>query len=271
MLTTRSLIRTLACILGSGLVGVWDTAVASAWGRRGGDLFVLTRTDYFRARGDFLASSPGDDTDLFQRLEANFYAEYGVTDAFTVGGKLIYGVSRASNAVETVDAAGVTVAEAFAQHQLWKGDYDVGAARIGVILPASFDSGVRQELAADGVDTEFRFLYGRSLAQTPFPVYANVETAFRRRFGDAADQAIADITLGAEPIDGVLLLLQSFNTVSARNNEDGGADFDVYRIQPSIVFRHNRRWAIEAGFIHEFAGRNFDRGNTAFIGVWSNF
>ena len=248
-----------------------ETAAASAWGRRGGELFVLTRADVFEARGSFLASSFLDGEDRFRRLESNFYTEYGLTDRLTLGGKLVYGESRITGARETIAARGVTVAEAFVQQKVWSPGNSVGAVRVGVAIPASFDSGVRRELLSEGADVELRALYGHSSNLFGAPVFGSFESAYRKRISNSADQAIVDATLGVEPHRMMLFLLRSSNTVSIRNESESGADFDIYRIQPSLVIGPRNRFSLEVGFISEYAGRNFDRGNTYFVGIWSRF
>jgi len=246
-------------------------ASASPWARGDGRVFIASNAEYFSAEGDFLASTPNDFTDKYQRYEARTYGEFGLTDSITLGGTIVYGVSEISNELEIRNASGFSQLEGFIQHQLWKGIQDVGAIRLIGAAPTRFETGVRPGIETDGAAIEARFLYGRNLIAGSSKLFSTVEVGYRKRLGNAADFGQLDFTFGYEPSPKWLLLLQSFNTISVRNSETEGTDFDIFKVSPSVAWRIGDRWSIQAGMTYEYAGRNIPTGNTYFLSLWSSF
>ncbi len=261
--------RGRAAIFAAFICTLFSSAVASPWGRGENDFFLLSRADYFRAEGEFLSSS--QESDLFQRIENHTYFEFGLARRTTLGGKVVYGTSSISNQFETSAGSGFSQIEAFIQYQVLQMGRTVGAVQILGAAPQGLGAGARPDIANDGAGAEIRFLYGRSFGVGNGNLFVASEAAFHKNFGAAADQIIFDARFGYEPSRRWLFLLESFNTVSLRNENQNGADFDAYKVQPSIVWRMTPRWALQGGVTHEFAGRDLALGNTFFIGLWSSF
>lgn len=98
-----------------------------------------------------------------------------------------------------------------------------------------------------------------------------METGYRRRFGDSADQIKSQATVGVEPSSRLLFLLEGFSTFSLGNEKNDGVDYDIVKLQPSLVYRFSRQWAVQAGITEEIHSRNLEPGRTFFIGLWSTF
>jgi hypothetical protein len=245
-------------------------AGASPWVRDRGRLFISTRSDYFTAHAS--EPLPGAAAPArFERFDTNTYAELGVFPRLMIGGKVAYGTATYDDGVNASVGAGFSEFEGFVQGEIWRNDRDVFALRLAGGSTAGLDDGGRPGLVSNGADTELRALYGRNIAIRPFKMFAAAEAGYRRRWGDGADQARIDLLFGAEPIDDVLVLIEAFGTVSIRNEEMGGADYDVVKIQPSIGWRITRRWILQGGVTHEAWGRNLLTGNAYFIGLWTTF
>ena len=207
----------------------------------------------------------------FQRIDTNTYVEFGLTDKTMLGAKVVYGTSWLTRGSSSEAASGFAELEFFAQQQLWRSRKSTGAIKAGVTRPSQFLSGARPDLQSDGVDVEAAFLYGRNLTSGPIKVFTSTQAGYRKRFSDSADQVRFEATLGAEPGNKWLILLDAFATVSVRNEAGQGADYDIYKVQPSIVWQASRLFKIQAGISEEFAGRNTSRGRTVFLGLWSSF
>ncbi|MEM8772560.1 MAG: hypothetical protein AAGD92_13005 [Pseudomonadota bacterium] len=243
------------------------SAHASPWGAP--DTFlIISRADYFRADLDATDTAPSGD---FQRLESNTYFEWGLADRFTIGGKVVYGSSWLTRGGVTETVSGVSEYGGFLQYQIFQRNSDVGAVRIMGTAPSEFQSGVRPELASDGVDLEVAGLYGRTIRAADPKIFIGFETGYLRRFSDSADQIRNQTTFGVEPSENWLFLLDIFSAVSLGNADPGGADFDVVKAQPSIVYRPQKRWGLQLGLTEEVAGRNLELGRTVFLGLWTRF
>jgi hypothetical protein len=246
-------------------------AMASPWPREKGRLFLSTRGAYFSADGD--SSLAGAlDRPRFERVDSEVYAEYGLTRKATLAAKVVYSDATYFDGFDARGASGFSEIEVGAQHGILRRTGQSLAVKISAsTFPAGLEDGSRPGDFGEDIDAELRVLYGRDLALKPFKIYATAETAYRRRFGDGADQGRADLLLGLEPFKRTLILLEAQSRWSLGNEEPGGADYDVVALQPSFVWRQTKRWAVQIGLTHEAAARNLDRGTGYFLALWSEF
>ncbi|WP_411816328.1 hypothetical protein [Hyphococcus sp. DH-69] len=244
-------------------------AHASPWARPDGNFLIISRAEYFSV--DLPPAQIDEPVGRFQRIESNSYAEYGLTDAITIGGKVIYGTTWLNNASLSHTQSGFSEIEGFGQYQILRNRNHAASLRFAVASPVQLQSGTRSSLLGKGVDLDFSALYGRDIIFRPIKIFAAAEIGYRKNIGTNADQIRSQLTLGTEPHERILFLLEAFGTRSMRNETQGGADFDVIKVQPSLVAKITNRWSIQAGMNREIAGRNLELGQTFFIGLWSRF
>ncbi len=243
-------------------------AEASAWGAQPGQWLVILRGDYFQAE---LSAPENGAPDAYERREANVYAEVGLVRNLTVGGRLAYGSTWRTRGAAIEQAHGFSEVSGFAQYRIGGGGNSVFSVRSTLSVPSTLQSGARPALASEGVDAEFSALGGWTVRAAAPKVFAAGEAGYRKRFDAAADQVRLYSAVGLESGARWLFLLESFATVSMRNEVAGGADYDVLKIQPSIVYRASRRWSLQSGVTQEAAARNLSPGRTLFVGVWARF
>lgn len=245
-------------------------AEASPWPRDDGRLFLSTKANYFRATVDQTpAGALG--APFFRRFDSDLYAEYGLIDNLTLGAKVVYGDAVFFDGFAESHVSGIAEAEASVQYTIFCCRHGAFSVKATGITPTRFEEGGRPGVFSDGLDAELRVLYGRTLIERPFKIYAAAEAGYRRRFGDGADQIRGDLLLGIEPHSRVLALIEAQSRLSLRNEKPGGADYDVIILQPSLVYRAARRWAVQGGVTYEAAGRNLDRGFGYFVSLWTEF
>ncbi|MEO0611795.1 MAG: hypothetical protein AAFY83_00560 [Pseudomonadota bacterium] len=235
---------------------------------------MASTTDLFQAKGDFLFDPPpliNGTNDRFTRISSTAYAEYGLTDHWQAHVKIAYSTATITTDFSASQADGLAEIEGGLQRMLHRGATTSLAMAVSAGRQNSLGAGVRPQLASDGLDGEVRVLIGKTLRTRRPSLFSTAEIAYRRRFGSPADQMRADFKLGLELNNRFLLLLDAFNTVSLRNERDDGADFDVVKVQPSIVYRVHKSWRIQAGFNAEVTGRNLTRGRSVLISLWSVF
>ncbi len=263
--------RQLAAVFIIAALPITQPSHASPWSRDNGELMIISRADYFRSDIDNISVGGVDVDGKFERIESNNYLEYGVTSSLTLGGKVFYGTSWLTRGTSIESASGFTELEVFAQQQVFRDGRNAGAVKVAVGIPSGFESGARTALQSDGADVEISLLYGRSLTFEPIRTFAAAEMGVRKRFSDSADQLRFLTTIGVEPDERWTFLFDTYSVKSLRNETPGGADFDVVKIQPSVVWRASRRFSIQAGLSEEIAGRNLDLGTTYFLGFRARF
>ncbi|WDI30023.1 hypothetical protein PUV54_08635 [Hyphococcus flavus] len=244
---------------------------ASPWARPDGELLIISRGEYFSTHLDPIETPQGIIDARFDRFESNTYLEYGLTKDITIGGKALYGTSWLRRGIETDAASGFSEIEAFAQYQLLRDARHAASVRISAGKPARFLSGARTFLQGNGIDVEIAALYGRDLVLEPVKIFSAIETGYRKRFSNSADQIKSQATIGIEPIDNLLFLFEGFSTFSLRNEINDGTDYDIVKLQPSLVYQISNHWSLQAGVTEEISGRNLELGRTYFIGFWSKF
>ncbi len=243
-------------------------ADASPWPRSKGGVFIETRADFVDA--------PLEGGGRFERIDSALYTEIGVTNRLLAGFQAAFGRTTLQTPFESAAATGFSDLEGFVQYTVLRGHRAATSIRLAGARPAALAGGARQELAADGADIELRALHGRDIIQRPVKIFITAEAGYRARLGDAADQVRADGIIGIEPSDHWLILLEGQSITSLQNETRfetgaGGADFDIVRFQPSLVWRANERWAVRAGASFEVATRNVAPARRLFLGLWTTF
>ena len=243
-------------------------SVASPWPQETRAGILITSLNYFHS-SDCLESDC-DERSSFDRLDTSTYGEYGLARNLTLIGKFSYGQTWATfRDLQSVNR-GVTNAELGVQHTFSRKG-GVWSARTIIALPPDENSGVRGAFISDSVDVEAAVLYGANLTTGPNKLFTAIDIGYRKRFGDGADFIRAQSTLGYEIGDRFLLLGDVFADISMRNESLNGADYDVVKLQPSIVFAVTPRWSLQASMTEEIAGRNINTGRTFSIGIWTRF
>lgn len=252
-------------------LGAASPAKASAWTREKHRLLLISRADYFVSDLGDISISGGFVKGRFERIESNAYAEYGLTDRIMIGGKVFYGTSWLTRGAEVESASGISEIEGFAQYQVFRTGRHAGSVKLAAGAPGSLTSGARAFQQGNGADIELSALYGRSLKFEPVKIFAAAEIGYRKRISDAADQVRFLTTVGFEPSERWVLLLDTYSVKSLGNGRESGADYDIVKIQPSLMWRASKRFAVEAGVTQEIAGRNIVLGRTYFIGLRTRF
>lgn len=207
-----------------------STAQAGAWLRTKGDVFTSTSVS----------------TNASRELSTSFYAEYGLSDRFTLGVDISYGVDRTA----FQEGSGI----AFIRFPLgptdgthrFAGHVGVGARYLaGFYLPAA-------EVGASwGRGIQWREKYG----------WVNVDTSFNTAQSPTEDRIKLDGTVGLGLTDRSKVMLQVFNTF------EGGETYS--KLAPSFLFAPGGgKTTIQFSAEIPLAGG----GETALkLGVWREF
>ena len=127
------------------------------------------------------------------------------------------------------------------------------------------------QVANPNAEYEARVLYGHGFTLGDMTGFLESDLAIRARAGTPADELHLDLTAGLRPRPDWLLLAQSFSTLGLRDNRPGGANYDVTKLQLSVVYSLTPRWSLQLGGYTEVAGRNVALGNAGLVAVWCRF
>ena len=249
------------------LCAAWALTIASgaqagAWMRAPGEVFASARAGYFVSDGDGRR---------YRKADIDLYAEVGVLERLTVGGQAVIGEIENRTHLGAERRTGTTLLEAFVQSRIFERGQTTVSMRTLASWPTVNDDVNRLALRDDGYDLENRLLIGHSFTALGREAFVDIQSGYRSRFGPAADEVRADATFGVKAHERVLLLMQSLNTIGVGNEDPGGATYDVYKLQPSLVWKARRGVSLQSGALIEVAGRNVPPGTGGFVGVWLEF
>jgi hypothetical protein len=229
-------------------------ADAAAWTREPGATFLSLGTGWFRTGGGY------------EEATASVYVEHGVAEAITLGGAVE--LARPSED----DASTDLTASAFARFRLWRGAAgDPFSVQLGVGAPVGDAFADAPAQTADEPALEARALYGRGFSTGWGDAFLNAEAALRFRLEDSADEVRLDLTAGLRPADRWLVMAQSFATLGLRNADEGGDDYDVLKLAPSVGYEIAPGFTLLFGVERDVAGRNIDEGTRLRLSIWTEF
>lgn len=212
----------------------------------------------------------------FAKLENSVYAEYGWSDAMTIGLNTSYQYNRLDS-TPSVNSNGLSDTQLFVRQMLWKGEGRVVSVQPMVKLPSPWSDDPLLPTSTQGVDAELRLLYGEGFELWGLPHFYNSEIAYRQRMSDASNEWHFDETLGLRMTPGVMLLFQAFVTVSEGGPGASGfavvnsSDYDLAKGQFSVVTKITDALSLQIGAFDHTYGRNTGAGGGLFLSLWMDF
>ena len=208
------------------------------------------------------------DNGKFTDYDISNYFEYGLLDNLTAINSLTY--KWLDNDTDQTLSKG---------HGL--GDVDLGlryklldSDKIGIIstqllvkIPGTYDKKDPLPLGNGQVDTEIRFLYGRSLYPW-IPAYGNVEIGYRWRDGEPSDEFRYLIEFGVDitkelysriKLDGTLSL-DNGNHLDSGGNPTTTNNFDLGKLDIAMGYKITPAWGVEVSYRPDIYGQNTAAG-----------
>ena len=257
-------------------------AYGGAWTFPQGNGQVILNNTYYRAGDEFTKGGNRrafSDDGEFTKYEFNPYIEYGIRDDLTLVLNLFARRVAFANDFSSDDNFGFADPEIALRYRLTPPESrTVWAVQANVKLPISYPDG-NPPLGNEQTDVEARVLVGRGFSIGDRWAYWNVELGYRFRDKEPADEIKFEATLGVSPIAKWLLIGQFFGTVGLRNgtsvrigdNPTIDPNYDLYKVQLSVVYELTDSVRLQLGYVRDLAGRNTGAGEAALLAVWFRF
>ena len=230
---------------------------------------VILGATFTRAGRAFDARGRSVRRTAYRKSEVQAYAEYGLSEAAT----LIVSPSlmQFHAAGSASGYAGLSESEIGAKVRLLL----LGPAILSAqaTLRSSGDVAGRGEsrLAGPaGLRADLRLMAGTGFQLWDMSGFADAEAGIRTPARQRGAEAHADLTAGIRPVPSVLLMAQSFSTLSARIQGDRGPR-QTHKLQLSAVFDIAPAVSVQLGGFAALAGRNAPRERGAVTAVWLRF
>lgn len=266
----------------AALAVVWvRPAAAGPWTPERGHGQVIVTFGAYSTRETFTESGDrsrfGDDG-RFRKAEINPYLELGVTDRLTFITNTFIVSSEYANAFGAQDNSGLGDSTIGLRYRLTDTSGPVLAAVQGLVKLPTAGRG-QPQLGNRQTDVDGRLVIGGSLGRSSRPPFWTVEGGFRYRAEGPADELRFEGTLGAYVHSHVMLLGQVMATKGLKNNDQvlAGLDptlspnYDLTRVQGSVVVSLAARSRLQAGAFSHAAGRSTGAGGGFLVAFWQTF
>ena len=191
-------------------LGAPAAALAGAWTEPQGTGLLIETLFGWEGQGSPWGGNPAVKQD---RVEAQTYVEYGVTDRLTIFGQTAlerYALSHPTQNLYT----GLDYSELGLRAKLWSTGEWVFSGEATLFVPGA-TNGAEPAQAGDTAGAgETRLLAGYNFTVGATPAFFDGQAAWRLRTGGPPDEWHGDLTLGLKPAPGVLVMIQDYTTVS---------------------------------------------------------
>jgi protein XagA len=246
------------------------SALAGAWTQKKGEGQIIAGATLTRSTHGFDDDGGVVQIPRYDKLEANLLVEYGVTDWLTT---ILQPQLLGVDIDDPVDAntLGPGYTDLGARARLWSDETSVFSAQVLGRLPGRFDGDNPAEIGKTAAELDLRLLYGHGFTVEGMNAFVNSELGYRFRFDDPPNEVRADFTFGIRPDPKLLLLAQSFNTVSDGSAHGVFVDGTEHKIQLSVVWSLDHVWSLQLGSIATVIGENSLRERGVVAAVWRKF
>jgi protein XagA len=119
------------------------------------------------------------------------------------------------------------------------------------------------------VEADLRLNLGHGFTIGSWQAFAEVQTAYRWRGGGNRDELRFDTTFGVRPISSLLLMVQSFSTLTAAGKGRVGEGRPrQHKLQPGIVYDLSERWSLQISTFASIKGRDTIKERGGQVAVW---
>lgn len=255
-------------LLVSGLLATGVLAApahAQAFTQEQGHGRVITSVSYSHSDRAFGDDARTADIRDYDQYNVYLIGEYGVTDDLTL---LLTPSFRDVEVRGASDSHGLGYTDAGARYRVIKGSNYLLSLQGLVRIPGMTRRDILAQVGQTDAEYEARAQGAVTFGRGSF---VNLEGAYRLRAGDPPNDYHLDATIGIRATPRLLLLANSFNTIS---DGDGRGVFRRYRyhnVYASGAYDVSRHLTLQLGGLGTAAGRNALRERGLFAGVWFRF
>ena len=255
----------LACVC--ALAGAPEGAWAGAWTLPQGSGLMIDTLFGWSGEG---APWGGGKGVRQTRFDAQAYAEYGLTDDWTVFGQMAierYALGPPQPNVYT----GLDYSDLGLRRKLWSTGQWVFSGEATLFLPGATNPAAPAQAGDTGGAGEARLLAGANFSLGAWPGFFDAQLGYRLRTAGPPDEWHADFTVGLKPAPGFILMLQDFTTVSAASTN---RNFPAWRqsvVEASLVVPLADRWSVQIGWFTSVLAVKTNTERGAALSVWRTF
>ena len=248
-------------------LGAPATALAGAWTEPQGSGLLIETLFGWEGQGAPWGGNPAVKQD---RVEAQTYVEYGVTNELTIFGQTALERYALSHPTENV-YSGFDYSDLGLRAKLWSTGEWVFSGEATLFVPGAANGAEPAQAGDTGGAGEARLLAGTNLTIGATHAFFDAEAGWRLRTGGPPNEWHADLTLGLKPAPGVMLMLQDFTTVSGASVNRSFPAWRTSVVEASLVLPLDSPWSVQIGvFASVWAVKTNTQRGVA-LSVWRTF
>jgi hypothetical protein len=245
-------------------------ASAGAWTPEQGRGEIIVTTFFEQASVAYNQAGRITPTSLYRSGQATAFVAYGVTDWLTA--IIRPGVQSSSlGAPDNQNYTGLGDSEIAAQTRVWRDDSTVISVLAGLRAPTTGGATNGWLQGPDRPQYDFRLLLGHNLTLAGFEGFVDFSAGYRFVGWAAPDEGHFDSSFGLYAMPDLLVLVQSFNTMSGASSSPNTPQWAQAKAQFSLVYRLSDEWRVQGGGFVTLAGQNAYRENGLLLALWRKF
>jgi hypothetical protein len=252
--------------------------LAAGWTQPQGKTQTILSARYYSTDQFFDNTGNSKQQNTYTKYEINPYAEYGLTDAITLGANLFLAyVSQDIPSAIKADNVGISDSEIFSRIRLYHDESSVFSLQPLIKFPSLYTRAGQPRSGGEQFDIELTAQGGRNFTVATIPAFTTVSAGYRHRFESPSDQLKLDWAVGAQVSERILLLPQisytgRLNTpINPAFTQSGSDDYNLLKLQLSAVYSVSEDWSAELGIFDHTSGKNTGGGGGVILALWKQF
>jgi protein XagA len=204
------------------------------------------------------------------KVEAQTYVEYGLTDNLTIFGQAAlerYALSPPQENVYT----GLDYSDLGLRAKLWSSGEWVFSGEATAFVPGARNPNAPAQSGDTGGAAEGRLLAGGNVTVGPWPGFVDLEAGYRLRTAGPPDEWHADATFGLKPYPGLMFMLQDFTTVSSASTNRNFPAWRTSVAEASAVLALGGRWSLQIGLFTSLFAVRTNSQHGVNLALWRTF
>ncbi len=245
-------------------------ARAGAWTPDQGHGEIIVTTFFEQAGVAYDQIGRFTPTPFYRSAQATAYVAYGVTD--WLAAIVLPSVQSSSlGAPENQRYTGLGDSEIAVQARVWRDDSTVISVLAGVRAATSGGATNSWLQGPNQPEYDFQLLLGHNVSLRDFSGFLDFAAGYRLVGGSTPNEGHFDATFGLYATPELLVLAQSFNTISAASSNPQTPQWAQAKAQLSLVYQFSAGWRAQASGYVTLAGLNAYRENGLLLGLWRKF
>ncbi|MBK5951724.1 hypothetical protein CH339_11990 [Rhodobium orientis] len=243
-------------------------ALAGAWTLEKGTGQVIGTFLYSNSPRGFDDKGKVVNIDDYTKAEFSLLMEYGLTSDLTV---ILTPSFRHASIGDISSSSRLGYTDLGARYRIFQKDGTVLSLQGLARIPGSRRDDILANVGNTDTEYDVRGLFGHSFKIFEKDAFVDAQAGYRYRTNDPANELRLDGTLGVRPHPDLLLLAQTFNTISVSDPQGVFSKTREHKLQLSAVFDINESVSFQVGGLGTVHGKNALRERGVFSGVWIRF